>query len=81
VGLGWNNQNPQVQRFLSDTGRQPLLRALCTSPSILFVADEVSLDLVTRYVKEHFDNSVEWTQAYAGTFSAWRCSAAQPLSP
>lgn len=81
VGLGWNNQNPQVQRFLSDTGRQPLLRALCTSPSILFVADEVSLDLVTRYVKEHFDNSVEWTQVYAGTFSAWRCSAAQPLSP
>jgi hypothetical protein len=32
VALGWNNLNPQLQHFLDDTGRQPLLRALCTDP-------------------------------------------------
>jgi hypothetical protein len=81
VALGWNNQNPQVQQFLSETGRQPLLRALCTSPSVLLVVEEPSLDLVTHYVKEHFGTSVAWTQVYAGTFPVWRCSAvAAPTS-
>jgi hypothetical protein len=80
VGLGWNNQNPQVQRFLSDTGRQPLLRALCHSPSMFLVIEEPSLDLVRQYVQEHFDTTVDWTQVYAGTFPAWRCSAANPTS-
>ena len=74
VALGWNNQNPQVQRFLTDTGRQPLLHALCTSPAILIVTERSSLDAVTEYLKEHFDTSVRWTQVYAGTFRAWRCS-------
>jgi hypothetical protein len=74
VALGWNNQNPQVQRFLTDTGRQPLLRALCTAPSILVVAESRTLDVVTRYLSEHFDTSVRWTQVYAGSFPAWRCS-------
>jgi hypothetical protein len=74
VALGWNNQNPQVQRFLTDTGRQPLLRALCTSPAILIVAERSSLDVVTEYLNEHFDTPVKWTQVYAGTFPAWRCS-------
>jgi len=74
VTLGWNNQNPQVQRFLTDTGRQPLLRALCTAPSIFIVAERRPLDAVTIYLREHFDMSVKWTQVYAGSFLAWRCS-------
>ena len=74
VALGWNNQNPQVQRFLTDTGRQPLLRALCTSPAIVIVAERSSLDVVTEYLKEHFNTPVGWTQVYTGTFDAWRCS-------
>ncbi len=75
VTLGWNNQNPQVQHFLADTGRQPLLRALCRDPSILIVADRDPLDLVTTYMHEHFDTAVHWTQVYEGSFPAWRCSA------
>ena len=75
VTLGWNNQNPQVQRYLADTGRQPLFRALCSDPSIFIVADRGSLDLVTQYMQEHFDTPVAWTQVYEGSFLAWRCSA------
>jgi hypothetical protein len=75
VALGWNNQNPQLHHFLSATGRQPLLRALCTDPSILIVADRDPLDLVTTYMDEHFNTAVKWTQVYDGSFPAWRCSA------
>jgi hypothetical protein len=75
VALGWNNQNPQLQRFLADTGHQPLLRALCTDPSIFIVADRDPLDLVTTYMHEHFNTAVQWTQVYDGSFPAWRCSA------
>ena len=74
LALGFNNQNPQVQRFLTDTGRQPLLRALCTSPAIFIVAERSSLDAVTQYLNEHFDTPVVWTRVYEGTFPAWRCS-------
>jgi hypothetical protein len=74
LALGFNNQNPQVQRFLTDTGRQPLLRALCASPAIFIVAERSSLEAVTEYMNEHFDTSVRWTQVYSGTFPAWRCS-------
>jgi len=75
VALGWNNQNPQLQHFLADTGRQPLLRALCTDPSIFIVADRDPLNVVTTYMHEHFNTAVQWTQVYDGSFPAWRCSA------
>jgi hypothetical protein len=75
VALGWNNQNPQLHRFLSATGREPLLRALCTDPSILIVADRDPLDLVTTYMDEHFNTTVTWTQVYDGSFPLWRCAA------
>jgi hypothetical protein len=75
VALGWNNQNPQLHRFLSATGREPLLRALCTNPSILIVSDRDPLDLVSTYMDEHFDAAVTWTQVYDGSFPAWRCSS------
>jgi hypothetical protein len=73
VALGWNNQNPQLQRFLTETGRQPLLRALCTDPSILIVAERYALDLVTEYLREHYNTPVRWAQVYEGSFPAWRC--------
>jgi hypothetical protein len=74
VALGWNNQNPQLQRFLTATGRQPLLRALCTDSSIFVVADRDPLDVVTTYMHEHFNAAIHWTQVYSGSFPAWRCS-------
>jgi hypothetical protein len=75
VALGWNNQNPQLHHYLNATGRQPLLRALCTDPSILIVADRDPLDFVATYMNEHFSTAVSWTQVYDGSFPAWRCSA------
>jgi len=75
VALGWNNQNPQLHHFLNATGREPLLRALCSDPSILIVADRDPLDLVTTYMIEHFNTAVTWTQVHNGSFPAWRCSA------
>jgi hypothetical protein len=75
ITLGWNNQNPQLQRFLAATGRQPLFRALCREPSMLLVADPDALGLITAYMREHFDTPVQWTKAYEGSFPAWRCSA------
>ena len=74
VALGWNNQNPQLHHYLSTTGREPLLRTLCTDPSILIVADRDPLDLVATYMNEHFNTAVTWTQVYDGSFPAWRCS-------
>ena len=74
IALGWNNQNPQLQHYLSATGRQPLYRALCTDPSMFIVSERQPLDFVTTYMREHFDTAVSWTQVYDGTFPAWRCS-------
>jgi hypothetical protein len=73
VSLGWNNQSPSLQRFLSQSGRQPLLEALCLDPSVLIVAEEDRLEFVTRYLEEHFGASAEWTDVFAGSFRAWRC--------
>lgn len=73
---GWTqayNQSPQLQRFLSDTGRQPLPRALCEDPSILVVSELGRLEVVTTYLQEHENRQVEWEEAYAGSFRAWRC--------
>ena len=74
VALGWNNQNPQIQRYLTESGRQPLLRALCSDPSILLVADEERLEFVSTYAREHLGTTVEWTQVYKGSFPVWRCT-------
>jgi len=74
IALGWNNQNPQLQQFLTVTGRQPLLRALCTDRSMLIVSEREPLDSVTTYMQEHFSTAVDWTQVHSGTFPAWRCS-------
>jgi len=81
VALGWNNQNPQLHHYLTATGRQPLLRALCTDSSILIVADRDPLDLVATYMNEHFNTAVTWTQVYDGSFPAWRCSTINGRSP
>jgi hypothetical protein len=80
VALGWNNLNPQLHQYLSATGREPLLRALCTDPSILIVADRDPLELVATYMHEHFNTAVTWTQVYNGSFPAWRCSAIKEQS-
>jgi hypothetical protein len=74
IRLGGNNRNPQLQQFLSNTGRQPLLRAVCHDPSILVVAHPERLFPATIYMQEHQSTAVSWTQVYAGTFRAWRCA-------
>jgi len=83
IALGWNNQNPLLQTFLSVSGRQPLLRAMCTDPSILVVAEEGRLDFVTIYLREHFNESVIWSRMMEGSFSfpVWRCSPARRSIP
>lgn len=79
IVLSWNNQNPLLQRFLSETGRLPLLRAICADQSILVVADEGRLDFVTTYLQEHFNTSVAWTEVTEASlsFPVWRCSVTQ----
>jgi hypothetical protein len=74
IALGWNNQNPQLQHFLSVTGRQPLYRAVCNDPSMFIVSERQPLNFVTTYMHEHFDTAVSWMQVHDGTFPAWRCS-------
>ena len=76
-----HTQSPQLQRFLSDTARQPLLSALCEDPSILVVAEAGRLEAVTTYFLEHEDASVSWDEVYAGSFRAWRCAGLTPLTP
>jgi hypothetical protein len=76
VSLGWNNQSPSLQRFLSRSGRQPLLRTLCVDPSVLIVGEEDRLEFVTTYLEEHAGVSAEWMDVYAGSFRAWRCTKA-----
>jgi hypothetical protein len=65
--------NPQLQEFLTSTGRQPVFKAICDDPSIVVVSEKDRLDLVTTYFKEHFNRAVDWTQVYSGSFRAWRC--------
>jgi hypothetical protein len=80
VSLGWNNQSPALQRFLTKSAHQPLLRALCDDPSILIVGEEDRLEFVTTYLQEHFGLAAEWNDVYVGSFRAWRCSAARPAA-
>jgi hypothetical protein len=73
IALGWNNQNPLLQRFLSSSGRESLLKAMCSDPAIFIIADEGRLDFVTTYLRERYDTEVKWTDVFAGSFHAWRC--------
>jgi hypothetical protein len=73
IALGWNNQNPLLQRFLSSSGREPLLKAICSDPAIFIIAEEGRLDFVTTYLRERYDTDVKWTDVFAGSFHAWRC--------
>ena len=73
IALGWNNQNPLLQRFLSSSGREPLLNAICSDPAIFVIADEGRLDFVTTYLQEHYAANVKWTDVFGGSFHAWRC--------
>jgi hypothetical protein len=76
VALGWNNQNPLLQQFLTSTGRQPLLRAICHDPSIVVVAARPDrLEPVVAYMQEHFGETVAWTRVAAGSFATWRCTS------
>ena len=76
VALGWNNQNPMLQRFLTSTGRQPLLRAICHDPSIVVIAARPDrFEPVDVYMREHFHETVAWTRLNSGSFAAWRCTA------
>jgi hypothetical protein len=79
LALSFDNQSPVVQRFLSATGRQPLLRAMCLDPSILVVSEERRLDPVTTYWREHLGAEVRWSQVFEGTFRVWRCDRVEPV--
>ena len=74
VPLGWDNQHPDLQHFLSATHHQPLLRAICADPSIFVIAESGRLEAVTISMREHFGADVAWSPVYEGSFRAWRCS-------
>ena len=76
VQLGIENHNPNLQAFLARSHLTPLMRSICTDRSVLVVSEADRLVPVTVYMREHFDNVVEWTNVYAGSFRVWRCSAA-----
>ena len=78
VPLGWDNQHPDLQHFLSATHHQPLLRAICADPSIFVIAESGRLEAVTISMREHFGADVAWSPVYEGSFRAWRCSPASP---
>jgi hypothetical protein len=78
IGLGWNNQNPLLQAFLRKTGRDGLFRAMCTDPSVLVIAEEGRLDVVTIFFREHYNSQIRWSEVYRGSFPAWRCSLVEP---
>jgi len=78
ISLAGHNQNPQLQHFLSATGRQPLFRAVCDDPSILVISEPGRLDLVTTYLREHFNAAVRWDAVFTGSFRAWRCVPETP---
>ena len=76
LSLGSNNLNPQLARFLAETDRWPLLETVCADPTILVVALEGRLSLVTQYFREHHNQAVTWEQVYDdASFPAWRCVA------
>lgn len=89
IRLGANNQNPQLQQFLAESGRQPLVGAICRDDSIVVIAYADRLVPATTYMQEHHDTAVDWAPVHAGTFHAWRCtprgsitsSAATPRGP
>lgn len=74
IQLGLNNHHPYVQRFIQQSYRGSLLRAMCTDPSIIVVAERGRLDPVTVFMKEHYDTDVTWIPVFDGSFRAWRCS-------
>lgn len=73
VALGWNNQHPLLQQFLTATGRQPLLAAICRDPSALVIARPDRLEAVTTYMRERHGEAVTWARVNSGSFAAWRC--------
>ena len=77
IALGNENHNPYMQRFVEASFRPSLLRAICTDPSIVVVADYDRLAPVTSYMREHFGTHVTWTNVYQASFDAWRCSPAK----
>jgi hypothetical protein len=79
IQLGMNNQNPLLQSYLTATGRQALLRAACTDPSILVVAEPGRLEFVTSYFQEHFKTKVAWDPVLSASFRAWRCHPQSPM--
>ena len=74
IQLGLNNHNPEVQRFVQRAYHGSLLRAVCTDPSIIVVAERGRLDPVTTFMKEYYGTGVTWIPVYDGSFRAWRCS-------
>ena len=76
IQLGNENHNPYIERFLTRSYPGSLLQAICTDRSILVVGEFDRFEPVTNYMREHFDQVVEWTKAYDGSFRAWRCSPA-----
>ena len=78
IALGWNNQYPSLQSFLRKSGMEGLLTAMCSDPSVLVIAEEGRLDVVTTFFHEHHNAQIGWTQVYDGSFPAWRCSLVEP---
>ena len=74
IRLDDNNQSPHLQRFLTATGRQPLLRAICQDPSILIISEDDRIEPVVPYMREHFAADVQWTKVFDASFRAWRCT-------
>ena len=74
IQLGLNNHHPYVQQFVEHAYRGSMLRAMCSDPSIIVVAERGRLDPVTMFMKEHYDTEVAWIPVYNGSFRAWRCS-------
>jgi hypothetical protein len=74
IQLGLNNHNPEVQRFVQRVYHGSLLRAVCSDPSIIVVAEHGRLDPVTTFMKENYATDVTWIPVYDGSFRAWRCA-------
>jgi hypothetical protein len=65
-----------LQAFLTATGRQPLLRAMCSDPSIVVIASRPDVfEPVEIYMREHMHQRVGWTRISSGAFSTWRCAS------
>jgi hypothetical protein len=74
IPVAENNQSPLLQRFLSVTDRQPLVRAMCADPSILVISEPGRLALATTYYREHLGGEMTWARVFDGSFDAWRCA-------